>query len=209
MEELDPTEIQTLYDQFDGEEHENGEPERLQISKIIDHKWDNGTLLFTVRYYDSAEDETTLEQPFSVLRRDVPVECARYIRLYVTDSDRRKGYHTEWATKTIKMHTRAVKRLYAAYNVNRTMRLMNTRRAQLNRTYPIGTHQSTMKPKKKNPRFGPTEKFGLEVPYNTREALMLDKKNKNTKWADAIAKEMNGLDRLGVFEYHSANTTFS
>jgi hypothetical protein len=31
----------------------------------------------------------------------------------------------------------------------------------------------------------------------------LDKQNKNTKWADAIAKEMEGMKRLDVFEFHS------
>ena len=47
------------------------------------------------------------------------------------------------------------------------------------------------------------EKFGIDIPQNTRQALLLDKQNKNTKWADAIAKEMEGMKRLDVFEFHS------
>jgi hypothetical protein len=35
-----------------------------------------------------------------------------------------------------------------------------------------------------------THKFGLEVPKTVKEALALDRKNSNTLWADAIAKEM-------------------
>ncbi len=35
-----------------------------------------------------------------------------------------------------------------------------------------------------------THKFGIEVPKTVREALALDRKNVNTLWADAIAKEM-------------------
>jgi hypothetical protein len=35
-----------------------------------------------------------------------------------------------------------------------------------------------------------TCKFGIEVPKTVKEALDLDRKNGNTLWADAIAKEM-------------------
>jgi hypothetical protein len=35
-----------------------------------------------------------------------------------------------------------------------------------------------------------TLKFGIEVPKTVKEALALDRKNGNTLWADAVAKEM-------------------
>ncbi len=35
-----------------------------------------------------------------------------------------------------------------------------------------------------------THKFGIELPKTIKETLELDKKNGNTFWADAIAKEM-------------------
>jgi hypothetical protein len=35
-----------------------------------------------------------------------------------------------------------------------------------------------------------THKFGIEVPKTVKEAFGLDRKNGNTFWADAIAKEM-------------------
>jgi hypothetical protein len=35
-----------------------------------------------------------------------------------------------------------------------------------------------------------THKFGIEVPKTVKEALALNRKNGNTLWADAIAKEM-------------------
>jgi hypothetical protein len=38
-----------------------------------------------------------------------------------------------------------------------------------------------------------TLKFGIEVPTTVKEALDLDKKNYNTFWADAIAKEMKDI----------------
>jgi hypothetical protein len=38
-----------------------------------------------------------------------------------------------------------------------------------------------------------THKFGIELPKTVKEALALDKKNGNTFWADAIAKEMKDV----------------
>jgi hypothetical protein len=38
-----------------------------------------------------------------------------------------------------------------------------------------------------------THKFGTELPKTVKEALELDKKNGNTFWADAIAKEMKDV----------------
>ena len=35
-----------------------------------------------------------------------------------------------------------------------------------------------------------THKFGIEIPKTVKEALALDRKNGNTLWTDAIAKEM-------------------
>ena len=36
-------------------------------------------------------------------------------------------------------------------------------------------------------------KFGIKTPWNVKEALLIDKFNKNIKLADAIAKEMEAL----------------
>ena len=38
-----------------------------------------------------------------------------------------------------------------------------------------------------------THKWGLEVPQSVDDALAIDKKNGNTFWADAIAKEMKNV----------------
>ncbi len=48
--------------------------------------------------------------------------------------------------------------------------------------------------KKQNPRFlKKTHKFGIEVPKTVKDALDIDRKNGNTFWADAIAKEMKDI----------------
>ena len=48
-------------------------------------------------------------------------------------------------------------------------------------------------------------KMGVKIPHNILEALLFDRENKNTHWADAIMKEMAGLERLHVFEFHPPN----
>jgi len=48
--------------------------------------------------------------------------------------------------------------------------------------------------KRRNTRYlKRTHKFGIELPKTVQEALAIDKKNGNTLWADAIAKEMKNV----------------
>ena len=48
--------------------------------------------------------------------------------------------------------------------------------------------------KRSNPLFlKRTHKFGIEVPKTIKDALEIDRRNGNTFWADAIAKEMKDI----------------
>jgi hypothetical protein len=47
---------------------------------------------------------------------------------------------------------------------------------------------------------GPLYKFGVRVPRNVMEALILDKENGNTLWKDAIKKEMTKIIEFQVFK---------
>jgi Reverse transcriptase (RNA-dependent DNA polymerase) len=135
--------------------------------------------------------------PFPVLKRDVPVELARFIRDKVVE-DKRGGYYNSWAKSTLKAHARGVRRLYRAYNVDASYRVYRTRRAKANRmSKNARTEKETINVNK--------VKMGIKVPRNTREALVFDKMDKNTLWADAIFKEMAGLHRLNVFKFHAPN----
>ena len=51
-------------------------------------------------------------------------------------------------------------------------------------------------------------KFGYKIPKNSMEALLLDKKNGNILWFDAISKEITELDRLVVFQFYPPNNNF-
>ena len=52
------------------------------------------------------------------------------------------------------------------------------------------------------------EKFGYNITNNSRKALILDKKNGNILWSDAIVNEMKALERLGVFQLYLPKTKF-
>ena len=73
-----------------------------------------------------------------------------------------------------------------------------TRRAKMNR-------MSKNERNEKESMFQNKIKMGIKVPRNIQEALLFDKENGNTKWADAIMKEMEGLRCLNVFKFHPAN----
>ncbi|MGL5078847.1 MAG: reverse transcriptase domain-containing protein, partial [Waterburya sp.] len=47
---------------------------------------------------------------------------------------------------------------------------------------------------------GPKFQFGIQVPRNVKEALELDKKNKNTKWKDAMQEEIDSLNAYNTFK---------
>jgi hypothetical protein len=113
------------------------------------------------------------------------------VRDHVLDK-KRNGFYNTWASNTIKTHTRCVKRLYREYNIDRTVRVTRVRAVK-----------NRMSKNSQNAKIKDRTKYDIRVPNNTREALLLDKTNKKTYWADAIAKEMTALDRLNVFEYKS------
>ena len=53
------------------------------------------------------------------------------------------------------------------------------------------------------------EKLGVKIPRNMKEALLFDKENKNNKWMDAVAKEIDALKRLNFFKFHPSTKVFT
>ena len=160
----DPEELKQLYDQFEMEE----EPD-CEFERIVDHVLRDGKLLLKVQYDNDATTHI-VEVPFAVLKKDVPLELAKYIRDKVLE-DRRNGHYNEWAKKMLRSHARCVRRLYRSYNVGATIRAQRARRANKNR----------VSKNMRNDQRGSKVKFGIKVPHNTREALLMDKQNGNSK----------------------------
>jgi hypothetical protein len=55
----------------------------------------------------------------------------------------------------------------------------------------------------------PRIKFGVEVPYSIHHALLLDKRNGNTLWADAIGKEYGQLNDYKTFRLRRSGEDLS
>ena len=77
------------------------------------------------------------------------------------------------------------------HNIARTLRLDSYKQMKIRR---LSKNQRNLKKKDR-------VKFGIEVPNNVRHALLLDKKNGNNAWGEAILKEMTALTKAGVWEF--------
>jgi hypothetical protein len=115
---LTPEEMEELYDQFEMEDDVN-----YNFDRILDYEIKDGVLLLKARYLDDDIGEHTLTVPFPILKRDVPLEVAHFIRDNVVE-DKRGGYYNTWAKHTLKAHARGVRRLYRAYNVDALYRVI-------------------------------------------------------------------------------------
>ena len=52
------------------------------------------------------------------------------------------------------------------------------------------------------------EKIGYKITNNSREAILVDKKNGNNLWHDTISKEMTALENTDVFQFYPPKTKF-
>eukprot|EP00957_Ditylum_brightwellii_P039440 2983713-Ditylum_brightwellii.AAC.1 len=64
-----------------------------------------------------------MEVPFNILKKDIPMDLVRYIKRHVVEKSQRKGVFNEWATKTLKMNNRVIKRMQCAHDIDWIYRL--------------------------------------------------------------------------------------
>eukprot|EP00957_Ditylum_brightwellii_P056887 4312482-Ditylum_brightwellii.AAC.1 len=81
--------------------------EEFQFEKVIDHFFKNGLLIFKANYQsETLGEDNVLDVPFEILKKGAQIAVARYIKEYVVELLRRKGYYNEWATKKLTEITR-------------------------------------------------------------------------------------------------------
>ena len=165
----------------------NAEEEDYEFKSINAHRWSDGIILFTIEL----ESGQTFEAPFSVIKKDRPIEVAKYIKNQVIE-DKRGGKYNTWAKKILIRTQRVIKRMRRSHNISRINRIYKLKQIKINR----------MSQNKRNEKKGLRTKFGIKVPRNVKEALIFDAENKTTEWADAIAKEMMALEAAGVWAYY-------
>jgi transposase InsO family protein len=111
---LDTDAIDELNDEGDGIDNEH----EYEFHEILSHRWHKSKLLLKVKYITVDNLWEILEVPWTILKRDVPVELARYIKNKVVDTEGRHGTLSKWATQVLTHHVRNIKRLYRAYQID-------------------------------------------------------------------------------------------
>ena len=107
----------------------------------------------------------TYKSDFSEVKSDRPIDLVRYIRNEVVES-KRGGFYETSAQNALKSTNRTIRRMAQYYNIDRLMRLRHVKSIKLRRQY------RNTRTKNKGKRV----KFGLKIPNNTREALLIDTK---------------------------------
>ena len=92
------------------DQHEIEDNEAYDFDKIVGYYFYDGILMFKVKYTGTSSDKTWTI-PFNILKRDVPLEVAKYIRDHVAEIKRR-GILGTWANNLIQAHTRHLQCLH-------------------------------------------------------------------------------------------------
>ena len=150
-----------------------------------------------------------MDTPLKKLKRDEPPACAKHIRKCTAEN--RQGHRplNEWASQTIGLHSSMIRRIA---RMNPSMECpFKTQNARLIRDMVLNNirkTKTTLSQNQRNFRIKNREKFGIRIPNTIAEALQFDREAGNNKWAEAIAKEMNNLNRLNVFKHHPSHKLF-
>ena len=131
------------------------------------------------------------EAPLSIIKKDRPVELARYIKNNVIET-RRGGKYNLWSKKILVRAQRIIRRLKRTHNISRVRRIYEMKEVKSRR----------LSRNKRDQKKGARTKYDIKVPRNVKEALLFDQENGNTLWADAIAMEMTALETAGVWSYY-------
>eukprot|EP00957_Ditylum_brightwellii_P198367 15116122-Ditylum_brightwellii.AAC.1 len=90
-------EIEEMYDKLDAAYSEKDDAE---LKRILDHRFQKGTLILQVRYYSETLVEESVEEiPYSILKKDELVALAKFIKEHVVGKSRRKDSTTHGQQK--------------------------------------------------------------------------------------------------------------
>ena len=165
----------------------HNEEEDFEFDQIIGHHWEEGNLILNVQLMSGQ----TYNAPFSLIKKDRPIELAKYIRREVVER-RRGGWYENWAKGVLKQSSQTLRRMHRYHRtdrINRTHHVKNITLRRLSRNKRQNLKRDRVK-------------YGIKVPNSIKEALELDKLNKNNLWGEAILKELGALQKAGVFSFY-------
>ena len=82
-----------------------------KFERIVDYRFEKGVLMLKANYFDDDVQTKTLEIPFSILKKYVPLELEKFIKNNVAE-ERRNGRYNAWAKKTIVKHAQSIRQFY-------------------------------------------------------------------------------------------------
>ena len=106
----------------------NGTEEDMEFKDFIGYEWDNGVLMLKVQL----ESGKTFTAPLGLMKKDRPIELARFIRNKVVEAKRGRWYE-KWAKGILKQSNRTLRRLHGHYNTRRIHRLSNIKTIKIRR----------------------------------------------------------------------------
>eukprot|EP00957_Ditylum_brightwellii_P113799 8676308-Ditylum_brightwellii.AAC.1 len=171
-------EIDEIYDELDAA---CGEKDDAEFKRILDYRFQKGTLILKVRYYSETLAKDSVEEiPCIILKKDEPVALEKYIKEHVVENSRRNGFYNTWAAKVLKMNTQVIKRLCDTKEIDGHFRInvttMTKRERELQRgkgihrtSQPEGIKNKISR-NARNQKKRIKEKFGVKIP-KTRKKL--------------------------------------
>jgi hypothetical protein len=166
--------------------HYNDDYKQTDIEDILQLKnhTDDGKLYSKVRWKTHQEslilaDHIRSDDPsrLAIFTRDNPVERMR------------TSYWNMWAKNMIHDISNRKRKLWRMY-----------RNISGKNLYYLHSRQTLRRQKKPFP-LQMQSYLGVEIPRNLLEALNLDIKNEDNKWAEVMEKEINGIQEHGTFEF--------
>jgi hypothetical protein len=179
----------------------------------MSHKWvPNAGWTFDVTLMGISNGSDRLRVSFDDLKTEAPYMLAQYVLRNKVGSRSGKaspaGKIMDWARNHLDSHRRLILRVRRTYGMSG--QFSDESKWESLRFTPMPESEKAPKrvrvARKKSGRnrlkrqvMG-TLKYGIRVPRNVKQALLMDQENGNTHWHDAIKKEMDALLERGVFK---------
>lgn len=91
----------------------------MEFYSLTDCEWENGTLILEILL----ESGKSFKAPFSLIKKDRPVELARFIHNNVVET-KGGGWYDKWAKNVLKDANRTLRRLHRYCRTDRISRLV-------------------------------------------------------------------------------------
>ena len=181
------------------------EDHTCDLESIEDHRSLNGVLELLVKYSTGDSEDDHEWHPIGLIKDEDPHAVANYVLTNDLGSVD-NGIQRRWARSFMRALKTTLRRMRRTCNGTFSSRTFvpnpkrPTRARHLSRRQKISMRRAEIDKGRSKPR--PCEfKYGIEVPRNYKDILRIDKASGNTKWQDAVTKEVGALIHHKCFKF--------